>query len=129
MLSRYTALFFWLQLLASAHAERIWVTGSYSPDCDYSRYMGHVVTIRGALQRTTYGGGASANVPKWTTAYELSTLPHMKCNFEVHAPRSIRLASFDGYVVEITGRVTDGGRAAFYTLAAQKIRRLRHYDG
>ncbi|MEY2571885.1 MAG: hypothetical protein QOJ87_98 [Verrucomicrobiota bacterium] len=129
MLTRCLAVGFWFLLLAGAHGEKIVVTGSYSPDCDYSKYMGHLVTIRGALQLATYGGGASPNVPKWTTAYVLSTLPHMKCGFEVHPPRSIRLASFDGYVVEITGKVTEGGRAAFYTLTAQKIRRVRHYDG
>ena len=129
MLTRSLAFVFWFQLLASANAERIVVTGSWSPGCDYSRYMGHVITIRGALQLATYGGSRSANAPKWTTAYVLSALPHMKCSFEVHAPRSTRLASFDGYVVDITGKVTEGGRAAFYTLTAQKIRRLRHYHG
>jgi hypothetical protein len=112
MLTRCLAFVFWFQLLASANAEKIVVTGSWSPDCDYSRYIRHVVTIRGALQLATYGGGRSANAPKWTTAYVLSTLPHMKCGFEVHAPHSTRLASFDGYVVEVTGKVALGGRAA-----------------
>jgi hypothetical protein len=130
MLTRWLAVVLWFHLLASVRGEKIIVHGSYSPDCDYSKYVvGHVVTIRGALQLATYGGGTSANVPKWTTAYVLSTLPHMKCRFEVHASRSIPLPRFDGYVVEITGKVTEGGRAAFYTLTAQKLRRLRYYDG
>ena len=128
MLTRFFTVALWFHLVTSLCAEKIRVHGSYTPGCDYSQFVtGHAVTIRGLLQLATYGGGASPNAPRWTTAYVLSKLSHMHCDFEVHAPRGIRLASFDGYVVDITGKVTEGGRAAFYTLTAQRIRRLHHY--
>src|ERR1041385_7676475 len=128
MLTRCLAVVFCFQLVTSVYGESVRVHGSYTPGCDYSQFVtGHAVTFRGLLQLATYGGGADSNAPKWTTAYVLSKLSHMHCDFEVHAPRGIRLASFDGYVVDITGKVTEGGRAAFYTLTAQRIRRLHHY--
>ena len=51
------------------------------------------------------------------------------CEFEVHAAKRVSLADCDGYVVDITGTITEGGAAAFYTLTAKSIRRIRHYDG
>jgi hypothetical protein len=46
----------------------------------------------------------------------------------VHALKAVKL-QHDGYVVDITGTITEGGAAAFYTFTAKSIRRIRHYDG
>ena len=99
------------------------------PNCDYSKFPLHrSVKLRGVLSLHRYGGGRSANAPKWTTAYVLMLEP-TTCEFEVHAAKGVSLAHYDGYFVDITGTITEGGAAAFYTLAARSIRRVRHYDG
>ena len=99
------------------------------PDCDYSKFpLHHPVTLRGVLSFVRYGGGRSANAPKWTTAYVLSLEP-TTCSFEVHALKAVKLQQYDGYVVDIIGTITQGGAAAFYTLTTTSIRRVRHYDG
>ena len=84
--------------------------------------------LRGVLSFVRYGGGRSANAPKWTTAYELFLEP-TTCSFEVHAPKAVKLQLYDGYVVDITGTITEGGAAAFYTLTVKSIHRVRHYAG
>lgn len=105
------------------------VRGPEPPPCDYSAYPLHrVVKLRGVLQLVRYGGGRSANAPKWTTAHTLSILGKT-CDFEVHAPLKAALGSYDGYVVDVTGTITQGGAAAFYTLSAQRIDRVRPYRG
>ena len=110
-------------------AEPVAPNRSEPPDCNYSRFPLHrSVKLRGVLSLHRYGGGRSANAPKWTTAYVLMLEP-TTCEFEVHAAKRISLADYDGYVVVITGTITEGGAAAFYTLTAKSIRRIRHYDG
>jgi hypothetical protein len=110
-------------------AEPIAPNRSEPPDCDYSKFPLHrSVKLRGVLSFVRYGGGRSANAPKWTTAYELFLEP-TTCSFEVHAPNAVKLQHYDGYVVDITGTITEGGAAAFYTLTTKSIRRVRHYDG
>lgn len=114
---------------STARAEPIAPNRSEPPACDYSRFvLNKSVKLRGVLSFVRYGGGRSANAPKWTTAYVL-TLEPTTCEFEVHAPHAVRLSHYDGYVVDITGTITEGGTAAFYTLAAHSIRRVRHYEG
>jgi len=56
-------------------------------------------------------------------------MPGTTCDFEVHAPKTINLARYEGYVVEATGVVRKGGLATFYTLTVSSLHRLRHYDG
>jgi hypothetical protein len=125
MFSRILALTIAVVAATSAQAET--VSGPEPPPCNYSAYrLNRVVKLRGLLQLATYGGGRSANAPKWTTAHTLSILG-TTCDFEVHAPRNIALPSYDGYVVDITGTITQGGAASFYTLTAQKIRRVRRF--
>jgi hypothetical protein len=102
---------------------------SEPPACNYSHFPLHrSVKLRGVLSFVRYGGGRSANAPKWTTAYVLMLEP-TTCEFEVHAPKDVNLAQYDGYIVDITGTITEGGVAAFYTLAAHSVRRIRHYEG
>lgn len=125
MFTRVLALTVALALNAMAETP----SGPEPPPCDYSAYPLHrTVKLRGLLQLATYAGGRSANAPKWTTAHTL-TIGTSTCSFEVHAPHRIALATYDGYIVDITGTITEGGAASFYTLTAQQIRRVRRYDG
>ena len=110
-------------------AEPVAPNRSEPADCDYSKFALHrSVKLRGVLSFVRYGGGRSANAPKWTTAYVLFLEP-ATCSFEVHAPKSIKLAQYDGYVVDITGTIRDGGAAAFYTFTARSIHPVRRYKG
>jgi hypothetical protein len=110
-------------------AEPVGPNRSEPPDCNYSKFpLRHSVTLRGVLSLHRYGGGRSANAPKWTTTYVLMLEP-TSCQFEVHAAKGVSLVRYDGYVVDITGTITEGGAAAFYTLAARSIHRVRQYDG
>src|SRR4029077_18984758 len=114
---------------SAVRAEPIDPIRSEPPDCDYSRFpLHHSMKLRGVLSLRQYGGGSSANAPKWTTAYVLSLDP-TTCEFEVYAPKGVRLAHYDGFVVDITGTIRKGGAVAFYTLTASSIHRLRRYDG
>jgi hypothetical protein len=127
-------IFFHTALLAMAaasvvRAEPVAPNRRESPDCDYSKFsLQRSVKLRGVVSFVRYGGGRSANAPKWTTAYVLMLLP-TTCEFEMHAPKGIRLADYDGYVVDVTGSITQGGAAAFYTLTARFIHRLKRYEG
>jgi hypothetical protein len=104
------------------------VAGPEPPPCNYAAFpRNHPVTIRGVLSFTRYGGGRSANAPKWTTAYILFSLSGT-CSFEVRAPKGIDLAKYDGYVVDIQGTIKDNGVADLYALAVDRIHRLRRYD-
>src|ERR1051325_12073338 len=95
-----------IAIIAAVDAPAETVKGPEPPPCDYSAYPMHrTVKLRGLLQLVTYGGGRSANAPKWTTAHTLS-IDGTTCDFEVHAPPRFALASYDGYIVEITGAVT-----------------------
>ena len=110
-------------------AEPVTPNRSEPPDCNYSKFPLHrSVKLRGVLSLHRYGGGRSANAPKWATAYVLMLEP-TTCEFEVHAAKGVGLAHYDGYVVDITGTITEGGAAGFYTLTARSIHRVRHYDG
>jgi hypothetical protein len=110
-------------------AEPVAPNRSEPPDCNYSKFpLNRSVKLRGVLSLRRYGGGRSANAAKWTTAYVLMLEP-TTCEFEVHAAKGVSLAHYDGYVVDITGTITEGGAAAFYTLAARSIHRVRRYDG
>lgn len=51
------------------------------------------------------------------------------CDFEVHAPKSISLAQYDGYIVDIIGTVKEGGAASSYTLTVHTLHPIRRYDG
>ncbi|HSH40256.1 MAG TPA: hypothetical protein VK993_15900 [Chthoniobacterales bacterium] len=116
-----------LSSLSVAHAET--VRGPEPLPCDYASYpLERRVKLRGVLQLATYGGGRSANAPKWTTAHTLSVLGST-CQFDVRAPAPVRLRDYEGYVVDMTGVVTKGGAASFYTLAAQQIHRVRRHHG
>jgi hypothetical protein len=115
--------------LAGATLRAETVAGPEPPPCNYAAFpRNHAVTVRGVLSFTRYGGGRSANAPKWTTAYILFSL-HGTCSFEVRAPKSIDLAKYDGYVVDVQGTIKDNGVADLYALTVDRIRRLRHYDG
>jgi hypothetical protein len=104
------------------------VAGPEPPPCNYDAFpLNRPVTLRGVLAFTHYGGGRSANAPKWTTAYVLFSL-RGTCSFEVRAPKTIDLAQYDGYVVDIRGTLKENGVADFYTLTANRIHRLRRYD-
>jgi hypothetical protein len=112
-----------------ARAEPIAPNRSEPPDCDYSKFpVQRSVTLRGVVSFVRYGGGRSANAPKWTTAYVLMLLP-TTCEFEMQAPKNLHLADYDGYVVDVRGTITRGGAAAFYTLTPRSIHRVKHYDG
>ena len=112
---------------ATIHAET--VDGPEPPPCNYAAFpRSHLVTVRGVLSFTRYGGGRSANAPKWTRAYILFPL-RGTCSFEVRAPKTIDLAKYDGYIVDIRGTVKDNGVADLYALAVDHIRRLQRYDG
>ena len=127
MFTRILALTLVLGAVSTARAET--VRGPEPPPCDYSRYpLQRVVKLRGLLQLARYRGGQSANAPKWTAAHTLTVLDKT-CDFEVRAPASLRLRRHEGYVVDVTGTITRGGVASFYTLTAQQIRRVRRYDG
>ena len=118
-----------LAFVGGVRSEPVGPNRSEPPDCNYSQFpLDRLVKLRGVLSFVRYGGGRSANAPKWTTAYVLMLEP-TTCEFEVHAPKGFRLARYDGYIVDITGTITEGGAAAFYTLNASSIRRLRHYEG
>jgi hypothetical protein len=116
-------------VLAASTVRGETVAGPEPPPCNYAAFpRNHPVTVRGVLSFTRYGGGRSVNAPKWTTAYLLFSL-HGTCSFEVRAPKSIDLAKYDGYVVDIRGTIQDNGVADLYALTVDRIRRLRGYDG
>lgn len=114
---------------SAVHRESFGPNRREPPECDYNKFSLHrSVNLRGVLSLHRYGGGRSANAPNWTTAYVLMLEP-TTCEFEVHAQKGVRLAQYKGYIVDITGTITRGGAAAFYTLTAKSIRRVRHHDG
>jgi hypothetical protein len=116
-------------LASPVRAEPVGPNRSEPPNCDYSKFALHrSVKLRGVLSLVRSGGGRSPNAPKWTTAYVFFLEP-TTCNFEVHAPKTLNLAQYAGYVVDITGTISDGGAAAFYTLTARSIHRVRRYEG
>ena len=120
---------FFLGLLTATTLRAETVAGPEPPPCDYAAFpRNHPVTVRGVLSLTRYGGGRSANAPKWTTAYILFSL-HGTCSFEVRAPKSIDLAKYDGCIVDIQGTIKDDGVADLYALTVDHIHRLRRYDG
>src|SRR2546422_10098543 len=111
-----------IAVLAAGSLRAETTTGVELPNCDYSKFVvGRPTKIRGVLTFARYGGCRSANAQKWTTAY-LLMLPHTTCDFEVRAPKSINLSQYDGYVVEATGVVKEGGAASFYTLTVSSLR-------
>ena len=115
--------------IAAATLRAETVAGPEPPPCNYAAFpRNHPVTVRGVLSFTRYGGGRSANAPKWTTAYLLFSL-HGTCSFEVRAPKSIDFSKYDGYIVDIRGTVKDDGVADLYALTVDRIRRLQRYDG
>jgi len=115
--------------LAAATLRAETVAGPEPPPCNYAAFpRKHPVTVRGVLSFTRYGGGRSANAPKWRTAYTLFSL-RGTCSFEIRAPKSIDLTKYDGYVVDIQGTIKDNGIADLYALTVDRIRRLRRYDG
>jgi hypothetical protein len=124
----YTALLA-LASVSVVRAEPVAPNRREPPDCDYGKFpLQRSVKLRGVVSFVRYGGGRSANAPKWTTAYVLMLLP-TTCEFEMHAPKDIHLADYDGYVVAVRGTITQGGAAAFYTLTPRSIHRVKHYEG
>jgi hypothetical protein len=70
--------------------------------CDFSRYPANgVVNIRGLLQRAEpLSKDAKTDVP---SRYTLNL--DNGCAFDVRAIQSIKLAQYDGYIVDITGNI------------------------
>ncbi len=86
--------------------------------------MNKTVTFRGVVSLIRYGGGASANAPKWTSAYELS-LPKSAMQFELEAPAGIDLSQLVGWIVDATGKLTKRGVTGEHMFRANKIQRVR----
>ena len=117
-----------LAFASALRAEPVAPNRSEPPNCDYSRFpLDRPVKLRGVISLVRYGGGQSANLPKWTVAHVLELTP-TTCTFEVHAPKGVWLSRYSGYVVDISGTITRGGVAAFYTLTATAIHRVRRND-
>src|SRR6476646_7858333 len=115
-----------IAFVGAVRAEPVGPNRREPPDCDYSKFPLHrPIKLRGVLSFVRYGGGRSVNAPKWTTAYVLRLEP-TTCQFEMRPPKGVSLAQYDGYIVDINGTITEGGAAAFYTLSARSIRRVRH---
>jgi hypothetical protein len=82
-----------LTFTGALRAEPVAPNRSEPADCNYSKFPLHRSgKLRGVLSLHRYGGGRSANAPKWTTAYVIM-LESTMCEFEVLLPRSATIGS------------------------------------
>ena len=117
------------RFLAAATLRAETVAGPEPRPCNYAAFpRNHLVTVRGVLSFTRYGGGRSRMHRSGRQPHILFSL-NGTCSFEVRAPKSIDLAKYDGYVVDIRGTIKDDGVADLYALTVDRIRRLQRYDG
>ena len=86
--------------------------------------MNRILKFRGVVSRVRYGGGASANAPKWTSAYELF-ISKNALQFELRPEPAVDLSQFDCWIVDATGKLTKRGVTGEYVFVASKIQRVR----
>jgi hypothetical protein len=90
--------------------------------CNFSRYPPNgVVKIRGLLQRAEPLGNGAKVRPHSRYTLNLDD----GCAFDVHATRSIKLARYDGYVVDMTGNITVDRQ--WPAIKASKLIRIRRH--
>jgi hypothetical protein len=83
------------------------------------------VKFRGLLETARWESTAPGNVKGWKSKYILMFMKNSK-SFDVLAPKSIDLAPFDGYIVEVTGTLTNNATGS-EKFNLTKIRRIRRY--
>jgi Domain of unknown function (DUF6438) len=87
--------------------------------------LNRTLKFRGLLEIARSESKAPGNVKGWKSNYIFMFIKNSK-SLDIIAPKSINLAPFDGYIVEVTGTLTTDaiGREKF---KLSKIRRIRRY--
>jgi len=87
--------------------------------------LNRMLKFRGLLETSRWKSTAPGNVKGWKSKYILMFMKNSK-SFDILAPKAIDLAPFDGYIVEVTGTLTNNatGNEEFNIT---KIRRIRRY--
>lgn len=81
--------------------------------------------FRGLLETARWESKAPGNVKGWKSKYILMFMKNSK-SLDITAPKSIDLAPLDGYIVEVTGTLTNNATGS-ETFNISKIRRIRRY--
>ena len=87
--------------------------------------LNRTLKFRGLLETARWESTAPGNVKGWKSKYILMFMKNSK-SFDIIAPKSINLAPFDGYIVEVTGTLTNNATGS-ETFNLTKIRRIRRY--
>jgi uncharacterized protein DUF6438 len=89
--------------------------------------LNRTLKFRGLLETARWESKAPGNVKGWKSKYILMFMKNSN-SFDIIAPKSINLAPFDGYIVEVTGTLSNNATGSeIFNLT--KIRRIRHYAG
>lgn len=86
--------------------------------------VNRTLKLRGVVSLVRYGGGASTNAPKWTSAY-MFFLPKNVMQFELQTKPWIDLSRFDAWIVDATGKLTKVGVTGEHMFVVNKIQRVR----
>jgi hypothetical protein len=108
-----------------------WVGGDARANKDVPYYdsfpLHRVITFRALLEgaSTSYAGATAK--PKKYSKYILMFVNN-SMSFDLHAPASIKLSAFDGYIVDATGTLEEDQHTRELIFHVAKVRSIRRYS-
>ena len=108
-----------------------WVGGLSQAKKDvpyYDSFPPHrVLTFRALLEGSSDSFADATSTPKKYSKYVLMFVNN-SMSFDIHAPASIKLSAFDGYIVDATGTLEEDQRSRGLVFNLSKVRPIRRYS-